>query len=289
MTHRLIRMGIRRPLPVLLLCAVAEVYLGAALPGERNPAAAPVLRVLTYNIHHGEGLDGRLDLARTAAIVTSAAPDLVALQEVDRGTRRTGGQDQLVELGRLTGLHAAFGKAMDYQGGAYGVAVLSRTPIRRVSNRRLPGSPAREPRTALTVDVDAPPPVGRVAFTTTHLDQGRDLMDQVAQASYLAGASAHRADSASILAGDLNTRPDTRTMQILARRWTDMFIDPPPDAGGRPRRRIDYVMVRQSASWRTVESRYIDAPLASDHQPVLVVLEWVGNAAGKRRPAAASW
>jgi endonuclease/exonuclease/phosphatase family metal-dependent hydrolase len=267
---------------VLVMWAVAEAYVAASRPREGDPLATRVLRVLTYNIHHGEGLDGRLDLARTAGIVSSAAPDLVALQEVDRGTRRTGGQDQLAELGRLTGMHAVFGKAMDYQGGAYGVAVLSRTPIRRVSNRRLPGSPDREPRTALTVDVDALRPVGRVQFTTTHLDQGRDLMDQVAQASFLANTSAGRPEHTSILAGDLNTRPDTRTMQILARRWTDMFIDPPPDPGGRPRRRIDYVLVGQAASWRTVESRYLDAPIASDHQPVLVVLEWVGNAAGRR-------
>jgi endonuclease/exonuclease/phosphatase family metal-dependent hydrolase len=266
---------------LLLPCAVAQVSVGAALTGTRDPGGAPVLRVLTYNIHHGEGLDGRLDLARTAAVVSAAAPDLVALQEVDRGTRRTGGQDQLAELERLTGMHAAFGKAMDYQGGSYGVAVLSRSPIRRASNRRLPGSPDREPRTALSVDVDARAPVGRVQFTTTHLDQGRDLMDQVAQASYLANASAGGLEQTSILAGDLNTRPDTRTMRILATRWTDMFIDPPLDPGGRPRRRIDYVMVRQSASWRTVESRYIDAPLASDHQPVLVVLEWIGDTAGQ--------
>ena len=54
-------------------------------------------------------------------------------------------------------------------------------------------------------------------------------MDQVAQASYLANASAPGPEQTSILAGDLNTRPDARTMQILARRWTDMFIDPPPD------------------------------------------------------------
>jgi endonuclease/exonuclease/phosphatase family metal-dependent hydrolase len=274
-----------RPWPALVVCAVAQGYLGAAvLP--QSPGSASVLRVLTYNIHHGEGLDGRLDLARTAAVVTSASPDLVALQEVDRGTRRSGGQDQVAELGRLTGMHAVFGKAMDYQGGAYGVAVLSRAPIRRVTNRRLPGSPDREPRTALTVDVDAP--VGRLQFTTTHLDQGRDLMDQVAQASYLANARGPGADDAGILAGDLNSRPDTRTMQILARRWTDMFIDPPPDPGGRPRRRIDYVMVQRPASWRTVESRYLDAPLASDHQPVLVVLERVGNATGRRQTAAGS-
>ena len=276
-------MSVRSSLAIVLsLWALAEAYVAASRPSAGDPIAAPVLRVLTYNIHHGEGLDGRLDLARTAAIVSSAAPDLVALQEVDRGTRRSGGQDQLAELGRLTGMHAAFGKAMDYQGGAYGVAVLSRTAIRRVSNRRLPGSPDREPRTALSVDVDARAPLGRVQFTTTHFDQGRDLMDQVAQASYLANASTLGPDHTSILAGDLNTRADTRTMQVLARRWTDMFIDPAPDSGGRPRRRIDYVMVRQAASWRTIESRYIDAPLASDHQPVLVVLEWVGNPAGRR-------
>ena len=63
-----------------------------------------MVRVLTYNIHHGEGLDGRIDLPRQAAIMTSAAPDLVALQEVDRGTARAGGVDQLAELARLTGM-----------------------------------------------------------------------------------------------------------------------------------------------------------------------------------------
>jgi endonuclease/exonuclease/phosphatase family metal-dependent hydrolase len=115
----------------------------------------------------------------------------------------------------------------------------------------------------------------RVQFTTTHLDERRDLMDQVAQASFLAASSG--GEAAAILAGDLNTRPDTLTMQILARRWTDMFADPPPDPSGRPRRRIDYVMVQPASSWRTVEARYIDAPLASDHQPVLVALEWVGS------------
>jgi endonuclease/exonuclease/phosphatase family metal-dependent hydrolase len=240
--------------------------------------------VLTYNIHHGEGLDGRFDLPRLADIMNAAEADLIALQEVDRGSRRASGVDQLAELARLTGMHAAFGKAMDYQGGAYGVAVLSRTPFRQVRNRRLPGSPDREPRTALTVDVDVGERSPRIQFTTTHLDQARDLMDQVAQASYLA-AGLSSGQEARILAGDMNTRPDTLTMQILARRWTDTFADPPPDPNGRPRRRVDYVMVRPAASWRTLESRYIDAPLASDHQPVLVSLEWLGPVEGRERAA----
>lgn len=257
------------------VAAAAIVSLPASATPDTDRATPVVVRVLTYNIHHGEGLDGRIDLPRLAGIIAGASADLVALQEVDRGTRRASGVDQLAELGRLTGMSTAFGKAMDYQGGHYGVAVLTRRTIRRAINRRLPGSPAREPRTALTVDVDAVGPGPRIQFTTTHFDQGRDLMDQVAQASVL--AAAWPSDTAGILAGDLNTRPDTLTMQILARRWTDTFAEPPPDPTGRPRRRVDYVMVQPAGSWRTVESRYLDAPLASDHQPVLVSLEWLGR------------
>jgi endonuclease/exonuclease/phosphatase family metal-dependent hydrolase len=268
----------------LVACGLS-LLAGVGANAFATVGADPVrVRVLTYNIHHGEGLDGRFDLPRLADIMNATEADLIALQEVDRGTRRASGVDQLAELARLTGMHAAFGKAMDYQGGAYGVAVLSRTPFRQVRNRRLPGSPDREPRTALTVDVDVGERSPRIQFTTTHLDQARDLMDQVAQASYLA-AGLSSGQEARILAGDMNTRPDTLTMQILARRWTDTFADPPPDPNGRPRRRVDYVMVRPAASWRTLESRYIDAPLASDHQPVLVSLEWLGPVEGRERAA----
>ncbi|MEX2025646.1 MAG: endonuclease/exonuclease/phosphatase family protein, partial [Pirellulaceae bacterium] len=61
------------------------------------------LRVLTYNIHHGEGIDGKLDLPRIARVIESVDPDLVALQEVDRRVERTGSVDQPAELARLTG------------------------------------------------------------------------------------------------------------------------------------------------------------------------------------------
>lgn len=260
---------------VLLVCLGTEAYLAAVPPRASGRPEPTSLRVLTYNIRHGEGLDGRFDLPRLAAIMNSAGADLIALQEVDQGTARTGGVDQIAELGRLTGMHAVFGKAMDFQGGAYGVGVLSRLPVRRVQNRRLPGSPDREPRTALTVDVDLGERGPRLQFTSTHLDQGRDAMDKVAQASYLANTVSRGADDLGVLAGDLNTRSDTPALQILARRWTDMFVDPPPDESGRPRRRVDYVLARPAASWRTTESRYVEAPLASDHQPVLVVLEWL--------------
>src|SRR5688572_8882435 len=104
-------------------------------PGADQAPVPGTLRVLTYNIHHGEGTDGVFDLARIAEVIKSARADLVALQEVDQGTDRAGGVNQLDELARLTGMHAEFGKAMDYMNGGYGVAVLSRWPLVRAHNR----------------------------------------------------------------------------------------------------------------------------------------------------------
>ncbi|MEZ6125818.1 MAG: endonuclease/exonuclease/phosphatase family protein [Planctomycetaceae bacterium] len=102
-------------------------------------AADPTqLRVLSYNIHHGEGVDRKLDLQRIADVILSVRPDLVALQEVDRNATRTGGVDQPAELARLTRMHVVFGANIELQGGHYGNAVLSRHPIARLRNHLLP-------------------------------------------------------------------------------------------------------------------------------------------------------
>src|ERR1035441_3898455 len=112
--------------------------LGAALPSlsiglQAQPAGRLV--VLTYNIQIGTGMDKKVDLARTAAVIRSVAPDLVALEEVDHKSRRTAGVLQDVELARPTGMHLIFGKAsdregIDQNGGDYGNAILSRFPIK---------------------------------------------------------------------------------------------------------------------------------------------------------------
>src|SRR5262245_26822074 len=96
---------------------VLSFVLAAVLAAPASAADPQTLRVLSYNIHHGEGTDGKLDLARIAGVITAAKPDLVALQEVDRRATRTKGVDQTAELAKLTGLQAEFGKAIDLQGG----------------------------------------------------------------------------------------------------------------------------------------------------------------------------
>ena len=243
-----------------------------ALASEREPVS---LRVLTYNIHHGEGTDGNIDLTRTAAIIRAADADLVALQEVDRETTRTGEVDQLSELERLTGMTGVFGKAMDFQGGAYGVAILSRLPIAGADNQRLPGAPEREPRTALSVDVSTRSGL-RIHFTNTHLDQGRESESRSAQVRFLADSLANIGEP-SLLAGDFNSTADSDAMATVRSAWTDLFTAPlPVGPDGLPRRRVDYVFGRPSAGWLTLESAFIEDRLASDHRPVLVSLEWRG-------------
>jgi endonuclease/exonuclease/phosphatase family metal-dependent hydrolase len=122
--------------------------LGTAKPVSADKAT---LRVLCYNIHHGEGTDGKVDLPRLARVIHAAMPDFVALQEVDRNVRRSGSVDQSAELAKLTGLHGAFAKAIDYDGGEYGQAILSRFPIERLTIHHLPGEPEREQRIAAEV------------------------------------------------------------------------------------------------------------------------------------------
>jgi len=130
---------------------------------QKTQTVQTTLRLMTYNIHHGEGTDGKFDLERIAELIKAQRPDLVAIQEVDVKTKRSSGIDQAAELGRLTGMHYAFGKFMDYSDGDYGQMVLSKFPIKNARNLALPDGP--EPRTALAVEVEIPIKPGRKSAT----------------------------------------------------------------------------------------------------------------------------
>src|SRR5215470_13997983 len=86
-----------------------------------SPATAKrTLRVMTYNIHVGVGMDKKLDLQRIADVINKERPDLVGLQEVDRGVKRTEGKDEIAELAAMTRMDYAFAPNLDFQGGKYG-------------------------------------------------------------------------------------------------------------------------------------------------------------------------
>jgi endonuclease/exonuclease/phosphatase family metal-dependent hydrolase len=92
--------------------------LAFAVPAARlstsSSAGKKTLRVMTYNIHVGVGMDKKLDLQRTAEVINAEHPDLVGLQEVDRGVKRTEGRDEIAELAKLTSMNYAFAHNLDY-------------------------------------------------------------------------------------------------------------------------------------------------------------------------------
>ena len=174
---RIVRMreepSVRRLPRAAALVAALAVALQAACSAPFAAGPGPqgdiVLRVMTYNIHHGAGPDDRMDLEKIAAVIRREDPDVVLLQEVDRGVERSGRRDLLRELATLTGLeHTAFGKNIDHQGGDYGNGLLSRYPIRREVNSWLERAAPGERRGVLQAIVEVR---GReIAVLGTHLD-----------------------------------------------------------------------------------------------------------------------
>lgn len=234
------------------------------------------LRVLTYNLHHGEGVDGKVDLARLAGVIRNCTPDLVALQEVDRRAQRTGSVDQAAELARLTGLHGWYGAAMPFQGGEYGQCLLSRWPLQEPKVVRLPGSRGREPRIAVTALVGVPG-MGTIRWVGLHLDASRDDLDRWAQAGALLEAFGSEAHPC-LMAGDFNATPESRVMHRLldpATGWLDTagHEASPTIPAEAPTSRIDYVLAHPGPAWRTASSQVVSEAVASDHRPLCVTLQ----------------
>ena len=228
------------------------------------------IKVLAYNIKHGEGMDGTVDLARAAQVIRALDPDLVTLQEIDNQTTRTEGVDQARRLGELTGMHRAFGDFMEYRGGHYGMALLSRYPIVEFTNHRLPDG--EEPRSALAARVLIGGSGEEVIFVGIHLY--RTPEERLAQAERIVELFKDETTPV-ILAGDFNSTPDSDVLQLLERWWR---IPKKPDdrltfPSVNPRREIDFIMYRPAQRFEVVEYRVIEEPLASDHRPVLMKLE----------------
>jgi len=268
-----------------LVIAAWLIALAGCQSGSVKPQSPGTLRVLTYNIHHGEGMDKVFDYRRLAKVIKDLSPDIVALQEVDDRTERASGVDQGALLGKLCRMHNVFGQAMPYQGGRYGEAILSRFPIEKAAIHPLPYQVGQEPRAALEVLI-RPHGLPPLAFVGTHLchqnnetriQQTRRISELFPQPRTEPSSQAQRGNVSLaaqrnypvILAGDFNARPGSEPMNVLLDAgWLDTVA---------PRSKIDYVLVRRCDPWRVKEVTLPNEPVASDHNPVLVVLQWQGD------------
>lgn len=240
-------------------------------------AAEPVreIRVMSWNLHHGVGEDGKLDLARIAARIREQKPDLVVLQEVDNKCRRSGSVDQAAELAKLTGLTGVFGKAMDHDGGEYGQAILSKHPLGETKVHRLPGD--GEPRIAFeaAVAVGSKP----VRLVSVHLDHQQDAR-RLKQAETLVKAL-EASKEPLIVAGDFNDGPDSAALKAFGDGWTAVKKSEPrlTCPAAKPEVEIDHVLLRglTAASPVTV----LPEAVASDHRPLVVTASFAGEATKK--------
>lgn len=245
------------------------------------PLDAP-LTVATYNIRHGRGMDGRVDLERTAAAVAALGADVVALQEVDRVVERSGGVDQARELGERLGMHHAFGAFFPYQGGEYGMAILSRLPVVRAEALRLPEG--NEPRVALLAEIEVASG-RRILAVNVHFDWVEDDTFRRAQVAALA-AVLDTVRLPTVLLGDFNDVPGSRTLEAW-RGAFDVAAKPPehrftfPSAD--PRKEIDHVLVGPRGAWGEATARAVVDPVTSDHRAVVAVLT-LRAATGPDRP-----
>jgi endonuclease/exonuclease/phosphatase family metal-dependent hydrolase len=225
--------------------------------------------VLTYNIHHGAGTDGKYDLSRVADVIKKSGADLVALQEVDRKTNRTK-DDQPAELARMTGFHPAFGKAMDFGGGEYGDLVLSRYPITKVEVHALPFTEGgkHEPRCLVVAHIETPK--GTIRFASTHLDHVGGENDRLAQASAII-EKLKDGKLPTLICGDFNCPPKSEPIQNMLKHWQDMTGDAPTCPSEKPKNKIDYIFA--SGQFKSLQNEVINDPVTSDHRPVRAVLE----------------
>lgn len=229
---------------------------------------------MTYNIHVGVGMDKKLDLQRIADVINSAHPDLVGLQEVDRGVKRTEGKDEIVELAALTHMEYAFAPNLDYQGGKYGVAILSRLPIRNTEHRMFENKREAERRGMLRVEVEVD---GKTLhFVTTHLDyqyeEGR-LFEAEQMLKFLEGVK-----GPTIVVADLNDEPPGSAYKLMRTKFDDAWVAGGAKTDGfsypadKPAKRIDHIFYLTGDRVRARKSWVIET-LASDHIPVMSELE----------------
>ena len=235
-------------------------------------AANKKLRVASYNIRHAQGMDLKLDIKRTADALRPLDADVIGLQEVDMGVARSQRLNEMRELGSRLQMHAAFHSFMDYQGGRYGLGILSRLPIRRVYALSLPKGD--EPRAALAVEVVTDDD-RVVTVIDTHLDWVGDDTNRFHQAELLCDAC-HAIDTPIVLLGDFNDRPGSRTIDLLSEEFrramkpADNHFTFPAD---KPDREIDFLFVDRQHEWQLSETNVVDEPMASDHRPLVTELE----------------
>ena len=249
----------------IFLISACLLYCMAFAQGHND-----TIRVMTFNLHAGHDAS----LQQIGLLIKQYQPDFVALQEVDHYTHRSNcphqnNRDFITELAYYSGMQGLFGPTIKFSGGHYGIGLLTRHQFVDVHNIKLPHpNPSMEQR-GLLQGTFILPDGDSITFACTHFE-AFDSISRVAQAHFLLD---HFAGSVHpvILAGDLNASPDNHAIGLLTSQWQDCTTGDFTFSVSNPSEKIDYILARPIAAWRTIESQVIPVEL-SDHFPVIATL-----------------
>ncbi len=255
--------------------------------GLESPAAlAKTLRIMTYNVHGCMGLDGKISPERIARVIARQDVDVVALQEIDVGRKRSGNIDQAETLARKLGMTSHFHPSYFMEEGQYGNAILSRYPLKIIRKNALPrlnDLGLLEPRGALWVELDVSGV--KVNLINSHLSLWP--AERLLQADALLGPDwigSIVCQGPVILCGDFNANPRSRVCQRIGAKLRDAQLivesHKPKSTwlATHPFTRIDHFFVSPD-----VEVKSIAVPdteldrIASDHLPLIVNLKLDSN------------
>jgi endonuclease/exonuclease/phosphatase family metal-dependent hydrolase len=217
------------------------------------------LRVATYNVHHGRGADGVLDVERTAEAIIQTGADLIALQELDRNVERSGGIDQPARLEELTGMGMRFFPTVRFGGGEFGLAIAAKEPL-DLEFHVLPRTRLDRPHGMILTRARG------IGIVATHLSRRR--FTRALETASLSWAC-RQLDPPKLLLGDLNTtRPAFGPMRFAGLERRTPFR--PTFTSLHPRRQIDHVIT--SRALRLVDCWTIGSG-ASDHLALVAEVE----------------
>lgn len=243
---------------LLTICCLVLFHIGAQTFHQRENTH----RLMTFNIHHGEGMDGEIDIQRIGKLIIDINPEVVGLQEVDSVVGRSGNIDILKLLSDQTGMHATFGYSILLDGGKYGNGVLTREKPITVKKITLPG--ASEARTALIVELD------KYVIVNTHLSLSKE--ERLESVKIITDA-VKIYDKPVFLMGDLNATPDSEPITFLQDKW-QILSNPkqPTSPSVNPRSTIDYILgyIAKGQTYAKYKAKVIDEQVASDHRPLFV-------------------
>lgn len=231
-----------------------------------NKNAPEKMTIMSYNVRNCLGMDGITDFQRIADIILKVEAEVVALQELDSATQRSGGIVVLDKLAQLTGMHGIYGPAISFQGGKYGIGMLSREKPVTSKIIALPGT--EEQRALLVVEFEKYVAIC-THFSLTHNDrlESLNIIDEIVS-DY---------NKPVFLAGDINDTPSSEVVNRLQKKWI-MLSNPelPTYPSDVPRKCIDYIfgLKIEEREFRVGEAVVGDETVASDHRPLWVRVEF---------------